>query len=114
MPQKVHKKMEERSRLRRSRRYRKKRRGKKRFDNRKRREGWIAPSQLAKVQFRIKIVRDLVKIFPINYIAVEDVRFNLCLDFTNPSTSFVKSRRKSLQEVLNEVKDQASTSLRWR
>jgi len=31
---------------------------------------------LAKVQFRIKIVRDLAKIFPLNYIAVEDVRFN--------------------------------------
>ena len=76
MPQKVHKKMKERNRLRRNRRYRKTRRRKKRFDNRKRREGWIAPSQLAKVRFRIKIVRDLAKIFPINFIAVEDVRFN--------------------------------------
>ena len=76
MPQKVHKKVTERKQLRRSRRYRNKRRGKCRFNNRKRKEGWIAPSQLAKVQFRIKIVRDLAKIFPINFIAVEDVRFN--------------------------------------
>ena len=60
-PQKVHKKMKERSQLRRSRRYRNKRRGKKRFNNRRRKEGWIAPSQLAKVQLRIKIVRNLVK-----------------------------------------------------
>ena len=76
MPEKVSNKVTNRRQLRRSRRYRKKRRGKKRFNNRKRKEGWIAPSQLAKVQFRIKIVRDLVKIFPIEYIAVEDVRFN--------------------------------------
>lgn len=76
MPQKVHKKVQERSQLRRSRRYRNKRRGTERFNNRKRKAGWIAPSQLAKVQLRIKIVRDLVKIFPINFIAVEDVRFN--------------------------------------
>jgi hypothetical protein len=87
MPVKVHEKVVERRQLRRSRRYRNKRRGKKRFNNRKRKAGWIAPSQLAKVpkafgvgepceQFRIKIVRDLVEIFPINFIAVEDVRFN--------------------------------------
>lgn len=76
MPQKVNKKVTERRQLRRSRRYRNKRRGKCRFNNRKRREGWIAPSQLVKVQFRIKIVRDLAKIFPLNFIAVEDVRFN--------------------------------------
>jgi len=76
MPQKVHKKMTERRQLRRSRRYRNKRRGKKRFLNRRRKEGWIAPSQLAKVQFRINIVQDLAKIFPLEYIAYEDVRFN--------------------------------------
>ena len=76
MPQKVSNKLTSRRQLRRSRRYRNKRRGKKRFNNRKRKEGWIAPSQLAKVQLRIKIVRDLVKIFPIKYLAVEDVRFN--------------------------------------
>ena len=76
MPQKVGKKMKERSQLRRSRRHRNKRHGKKRFNNRRRKEGFLAPSQLAKVQFRIKIVRDLAKIFPLNFIAVEDVRFN--------------------------------------
>jgi len=76
MPQKVQKKVTERRQLRRSRRYRNTRHRKARFDNRKRKSGWIAPSQLAKVQFRIKIVRDLAKIFPLNYIAVEDVRFN--------------------------------------
>ena len=76
MPEKVSDKITNRRQLRRNRRYRKKRRGRKRFNNRKRREGWIAPSQLAKVQLRIKIVRDLVKIFPIKYLIVEDVRFN--------------------------------------
>ena len=76
MPEKVSKKMTNRRQLRRSRRLRNTRRRKKRFSNRKRKEGFLAPSQLAKVQLRIKIFRDLVKIFPIKYLAVEDVRFN--------------------------------------
>jgi len=76
MPSKVSDKLTNRRELRQARRGRKTRQRKKRFDNRKRAFGWIAPSQLAKVQLRIKIVRDLVKIFPLNYLVVEDVRFN--------------------------------------
>ena len=76
MPCKVSDKVTNRRQLRRARRYRNTRRRKQRSDNRKRGEGWIAPSQLVKVLFRIKIVRNLVKIFPINYLAVEDVCFN--------------------------------------
>lgn len=76
LPSKVSDKLTNRRQLRRVRRYRKTRQRKARFDNRKRKEGWIAPSQLAKVQLRIKIVKDFYKIFPVKYIAVEDVRFN--------------------------------------
>jgi len=76
LPSKVSDKLTNRRQLRRGRRYRRTRQRKKRFDNRKRKEGWIAPSQLAKVQLRIKIVSDLGKVFPINYFSVEDVRFN--------------------------------------
>jgi len=76
MPSKVSDKVTRRREFRRNRRCRKTRRRKARFSNRRRKEGWIAPSQLAKVQMRIKIVHDLVKIFPVKYIAVEDVRFN--------------------------------------
>jgi hypothetical protein len=76
LPSKVSEKLTNRRQLRRARRYRKTRQREKRFNNRKRKEGWIAPSQLAKVQFKIKIVRDFARIFPIKKISVEDVRFN--------------------------------------
>jgi len=48
----------------------------KRFDNRCKPDGWLAPSQKAKVDFRTKIVDELCKLYPIKRFAVEDVRFN--------------------------------------
>lgn len=75
LPRKVAKKMAERRRLRRARRYRNTWRRPKRLDNRQR-EGWIAPSQLAKVQLRLKIAKELCKLYPIKRTLVEDVRFN--------------------------------------
>jgi len=71
----VAEKIKHRRRMRRFRRYRKWRRPC-RFNNRRRGNGWIAPSQLAKVQLRLKIVKELCKIFPIKRIAVEDVAYN--------------------------------------
>ena len=76
LPSKVAEKLEQRREMRRARRYRKTPRRAKRFDNRRRPDGWIAPSQKAKVDFRIKIVDELCKLYPINRFAVEDVRFN--------------------------------------
>jgi hypothetical protein len=76
LPSKVAEKLEQRREMRRARRYRKTPRRAKRFDNRHRPDGWIAPSQKAKVDFRIKIVDELCKLYPINRFAVEDVRFN--------------------------------------
>lgn len=76
LPSKVAKKLEQRRELRRARRYRKTLRRAKRFDNRRRPEGWIAPSQKAKVDFRIKVVDEQCKLYPITNFAVEDVRFN--------------------------------------
>jgi len=76
LPSKVAEKLEQRRRMRRARRYRKTPRIAKRFDNRRREEGWIAPSQKAKVDFRIRIVVELCKLYPVNRFAVEDVRFN--------------------------------------
>jgi len=75
MPKRVAKKVLERSRMRRARRFRLWRR-KRRFDNRRRRDGWIAPSQQAKLELRQKIVRELAKIYPIDEIGVEDITFN--------------------------------------
>ena len=76
MPSKVAEKIKHRRQMRRFRRYRKTWRRPCRFDNRRRGNGWIAPSQLAKVQLRLKIVKELCKIFPIKRIAVEDVAYN--------------------------------------
>jgi hypothetical protein len=71
----VVRKMKERRVLRRGRRYRKCRRRKTRFSNRKR-DGFIAPSQAVIVNSRLKILRELFRIYPIDAVAFEDVRFN--------------------------------------
>jgi hypothetical protein len=67
-------KLEER-RLRRERRSRKCRRRPARFNNRSR-MGFIAPSQLVMVQSRIRIIRELARIYPITKAGLEDVCFN--------------------------------------
>lgn len=69
------KKLEERRSLRRARRHRNCRRREARFDNR-RRENWLAPSQAVLVGSRLKVIRELCRIFPVNHSAIEDVRFN--------------------------------------
>jgi len=76
MPSMVVEKIKHRRQMRRFRRYRKMWRRAKRFDNRKRGDYWIAPSQLAKVSFRLKIIGELCKIFPITRIVIEDVAYN--------------------------------------
>lgn len=76
LPKSVAGKMESRKALRRNRRSRKCRRRESRFNNRKRAEGWICPSQLAKVQLRTRLMERLCRIMPISDIVIEDVRFN--------------------------------------
>lgn len=68
-------KLEERRRLRRARRFRKCRRRPQRFDNRRRRD-WLAPSQAVLVGSRLKVLRELFRIYPIRTVGFEDVRFN--------------------------------------
>ena len=76
---KIVRKLEERRALRRARRFRKWRRPK-RFDNRRRdvamHGAFIAPSQLVLVQSRLKMIREFFRMYPINYVGLEDVRFN--------------------------------------
>ncbi|MCL6561180.1 MAG: RRXRR domain-containing protein, partial [Firmicutes bacterium] len=74
MPEEVHNKMHARRNLRRARRYRKTRR--RPWRDRSPDEGWIAPSQLAKVLFRLAIVKELCRLFPVKYLIVEDVKFD--------------------------------------
>ena len=72
---KIVRKLEERRILRRTRRQQKCRRREERFNNRKR-DGFIAPSQLVIVNSRLKVIKELIKIYPINYVGFEDVCFN--------------------------------------
>jgi len=76
LPRLVRKRMETRRMLRRSRRGRNCRRREARLNNRKKKAGWIAPSQLAKVQLRIRLMERLCRLFPITDIVIEDVRFD--------------------------------------
>jgi hypothetical protein len=72
---KIVKRLKERREIRRSRRSRNCRRRKPRFQNR-RRKGFIAPSQLVIVSSRLKVLREFCRIYPINTVAVEDIKFN--------------------------------------
>ena len=74
LPKGITKKLEIRSQQRRNRRSRLWRRPC-RFNN-KEKDNWIAPSQNAKVNFRIKITLEYAKLYPIETILVEDVKFN--------------------------------------
>lgn len=76
LPKGIAKKLEERRRQRKFRRYRKTWRRACRFKNRRRREDWIAPSQKAKVDLRLRIIEELKKLYPITKAVVEDVRFD--------------------------------------
>ena len=68
-------KLEERRQLRRARRQRNCRIRQARFNNRKK-DGFIAPSQLMIVKSRLKAIQEFFKCYPINKVAVEDVKFN--------------------------------------
>ncbi len=68
-------KLKERSRLRRARRFRNCRRREARFNNRNR-DGFVAPSQLMIVNSRLKCIKEFFKCYPINKVAIEDVKFN--------------------------------------
>ncbi len=69
------KKLTERRILRRARRHRNCRRRPARFSNRSR-KGFIAPSQSVVVGSRLKVIGEFFRIYPINLVAFEDVRFN--------------------------------------
>lgn len=75
LPSKIADKLGSRREMRRARRYRNTRQRPKRFDNRNR-EGFLAPSQRAKVEFRLTIIKELRKLFPVTDFSIEDVAFN--------------------------------------
>lgn len=72
--------------LRRSRRSRKTRHRKPRFDNRRRRDGWLAPSVKQKVDSHITMIAKVHKILPISNIVVEVASFDI-QKIKNPAIS---------------------------
>lgn len=76
LPDDISKKVETRKNLRRARRFRKTPRRPARFDNRKKKGYWLAPTQRSKVETRLKVVRELCRIYPVRLIVTEDVRYN--------------------------------------
>lgn len=71
----VLRKLEVRRDLRRARRFRKCRRRPCRSDNRSR-KGFLAPSQKVIVDSRLKIIRELCRVYPVSVAGIEDVCFN--------------------------------------
>ena len=70
------KKLASRLELRRTRRHQKTRYRKPRFDNRRRKEGWLAPSIRYKVESHLKVVRLVYSILPVNKTAIEVAQFD--------------------------------------
>lgn len=63
--------------LRRGRRYRKTRYRKQRFDNRKRKDGWLAPSVQHKIDTHLTVIRKVHEVLPISKIVVEVASFDI-------------------------------------
>ena len=98
---KIVRKLEERRRLRRARRQRKTRRRPCKFDNRGK-DGFIAPSQLVIVNSRLKCLQELFKCYPINTVAMEDVRFNHYRKRWGKNFSTVEIGKKKINDWIRE------------
>ena len=70
------KKLASRLELRRGRRFRKTRYRKPRFDNRRRREGWLAPSVRNKVESHLKVIRLVHSLLPVTKTTIEVAQFD--------------------------------------
>lgn len=99
---KIVKKLEERRNLRRARRFRNCRRRPARFDNRGK-EGVIAPSQKVIVQSRLKAINEFFKCYPIDGVALEDVRFNHKAHSWGKNFSTIEIGKKLIKERLRET-----------
>jgi hypothetical protein len=98
------KKMFERRILRRARRRRNCRRRPARFNNRSR-KGFIAPSQTVVVGSRLKVIGEFFRIYPIDLVAVEDVRFNHAKRRWGKNFSTMEIGKKKIKEWKKKVRD---------
>lgn len=91
----IHKKMQQRAAYRRRRRSANLRYRAPRFDNRRRREDWLAPSIRHRVDTTISWVRKLTRIAPLNGVVVESVKFDT-QKLQNPEISGIEYQRGEL------------------
>jgi len=96
---KISKKLEERRSLRRTRRHRKCRRREARFNNRKR-DGFIAPSQMVMVNSRLKVLKEIFKIYPITHCGFEDVCFNHAKHRWGKNFSTIEIGKNKIKEFI--------------
>lgn len=82
-------KLSTRRELRRSRRHRKTRYRKPRFSNRKRKDGWLAPSVQNKVDTHLTVIRRVHEILPVSKIIVEVASFDI-QKIKNPAISSIE------------------------
>ncbi len=94
--------MDKRRELRRGRRYRKCRRREARFDNRSK-TGKMAPSIRSRKQLELKMISELVEIFPVSIIVIEDVAFNHYTKRWGKNFSQVEIGKKWLFEELKKL-----------
>lgn len=92
----VHKSLESRAAVRRNRRQRKTRYRKKRFDRVRKKEGWLAPSLLSRVNNVANWLKKLQKFAPITDVAIETVRFDM-QKMRNPEIEGVQYQQGALQ-----------------
>jgi len=93
----IMRKLTERRALRRARRWRNCRRRPARFNNRCRND-WLAPSQAVIVGSRLKVIRECFRIYPINIVAFEDVRFNHAAKRWGANFSTVEIGKKRIKD----------------
>lgn len=98
---KIVKKLTERKQLRRARRWRSCRRRQCKSDNRKK-DGFIAPSQLVMVQSRLKALKEFLRCYPIDVVAIEDVRFNHRDKHWGKNFSTVEIGKRKLYDWIRE------------
>jgi hypothetical protein len=98
---KIVNKVTERRDLRRARRHRKCRRRPNRSDNRARKD-FLAPSQSVIVNSRLKVIRELFRIYPISMVGLEDVRFNHAEKRWGANFSTVEIGKRRLRDYFSE------------
>ena len=92
----ISKKLKQKANYRRNRRHRNTRHRQPRFDNRKREEGWLAPSIRHKLNSHIKLVNRLKEILPITKVIVEVAQFDQ-QKMQNPEIDGVEYQQGTLQ-----------------